>query len=236
MSTSTKLHVESRGPDTGTTIMWVHGVDSDLHVWDHAINQVSKHQRCLAIDLPGHGRSPSPDNPDSYTRDAVLEDLDNTIGAIRTANPAERLVYVGHSLGGYLGMAHALTRTDASIRIDGLVLVSTGPGFRDPDAMASWNERVAANASKYSVSEAAASIAFHVDSLVIDHITELTLPIALVIGEQDKAFLGANDYLQKKLPNATRTTVDGARHFVMKTNPESVSEAVDTIVRSLDSR
>ena len=99
--------------------------------------------------------------------------------------------------------------------------------------MTSWNERVRANAPKYGVSELAATIAFHVDSLVMDHITELTLPIALVIGDGDKAFLGANDYLERKLPHATRTTVEEARHFVMKSHPEAVAAAVGTVVGEL---
>ena len=45
-----------------------------------------------------------------------------------------------------------------------------------------------ANAPEYTVSEAAATIAFHHDSLVMERLTELTLPVALVIGDGDRAF------------------------------------------------
>ena len=81
--------------------------------------------------------------------------------------------------------------------------------------------------------ELAATIAFHVDSLVMDRLPELTLPIALVIGDGDKGFLGANDYLERKLPHASRTTVEDARHFVMKSHPEAVAAAVATVVGEL---
>ncbi|NDH84765.1 MAG: alpha/beta fold hydrolase, partial [Acidimicrobiia bacterium] len=151
---------------------------------------------------------------------------------IRAESPGAPIVWVGHSLGGYLGLAHALTRSGGAA--DALVLVSTGPGFRDPDAMNSWNERVRANAPEYTVSEAAATIAFHHDSLVMDRLADLTVPLALVIGDGDRAFLGANDYLERKLPHAHRTTVEGARHFVMRSHPESVADAVATVIAKLE--
>ncbi len=229
----TELHTVETGISTGTTVLWLHGVDSDTHVWDAAVGLVSASHRCVAIDLPGHGESPAPSDKAAYTRDAVLNDLDAVIDPIRATDPHERLVLVGHSLGGYLGMAHVLTRGTTARALDGLVLVSTGPGFRDPAAMAAWNERVRANAANYSVAETAAAVAYHVDSMVIDRITDLTLPVALVIGDGDKGFLGANDYLEKKLPHATRSTVEGARHFVMKSNPEAVAAAVATVVAEL---
>lgn len=228
---NTVLSGPAASPGTITTL-WVHGVDSDAHVWDAAIDLVSIDHPCVAIDLPGHGASPSPDDPAVYERDHVLTDLDAVIAGIRATDPDQRIVLIGHSLGGYLGLAHALTRDDEH-GIDALVLVSTGPGFRDPEAMTSWNERVAANAPKYGVSEVAATIAFHVDSMVMDRITELTLPIALVIGDGDKGFLGANDYLERKLPHARRTTVEEARHFVMRSHPAAVADAVATVVGQL---
>jgi pimeloyl-ACP methyl ester carboxylesterase len=107
-----------------------------------------------------------------------------------------------------------------------LVLVATGPGFRDPEARERWNATVRENAPGYGIPDIAAAVAFHVDSMVIDRVAELQLPVALVIGDGDRTYLGANDYLEKKLPHATRTTVPGARHYVMRSHPESVADAV----------
>ncbi|MEM9201136.1 MAG: alpha/beta fold hydrolase [Actinomycetota bacterium] len=232
---SNDLHSVTTGPPASVgdlVTLWVHGVDSDASVWDPAVALVSATYRCVAVDLRGHGASPVSDDEADYLREPVLTDLDAVIAAIRSDAPDARIVWVGHSLGGYLGMAHALTRSGANA-IDGLVLVSTGPGFRDPDAMASWNERVRANAPNYNVSEAAATIAFHHDATVMERLTDLTLPLALVIGDGDKAFLGANDYLERKLPHATRTTVEDARHFVMRSHPEAVADAVDQVAAEL---
>lgn len=229
------LHTITSGPDEGdVVVVWVHGVDSDAHVWDAAVELVAADHRCVSVDLLGHGGSPVSDDEADYRREVVLADLDAVFDSVRAAHPGASVVWVGHSLGGYLGLAHALTR-EGDAAVDALVLVSTGPGFRDPDAMTSWNDRVRANAPKYSVSEAAATIAFHHDSMVMERLTELTMPVSLVIGDGDKAFLGANDYLERKLPHAHRTTVEDARHFVMRSHPASVADGVAQVVADLES-
>ncbi|MEC7402718.1 MAG: alpha/beta hydrolase [Actinomycetota bacterium] len=229
-----ELHTIVSGPpagDSNTVVVWIHGVDSDASVWDPAIELVSASHRCVAVDLLGHGASPVSNDEGDYRREPVLADIDAVLDGVRAESPGAPIVWVGHSLGGYLGLAHALTRAEGTA--DALVLVSTGPGFRDPDAMNSWNERVRANAPEYTVSEAAATIAFHRDSLVMERLTDLTLPVALVIGDGDRAFLGANDYLERKLPHAHRTTVENARHFVMRSHPDSVADAVATVIAEL---
>ena len=223
---STPLHITTTGSAAASaaTLLFVHGVDSDSDVWTPTIDLLTDH-RCVAVDLPGHGKSPASTDPAAYERGAMLEDLDAVISEL----PGP-VVFVGHSLGGYLAMAHALTRPGA---VDALVLVSTGPGFRDPQARAGWNSRLLKNAPNYGVSELAATVGLHVDSMVIDRMTELRLPVALVIGDGDRAYRGANDYMERKLPHATRTTVEGARHFVMRSHPEQVAAAVRNIAASL---
>ena len=78
----------------------------------------------VAVDLPGHGESPCPDDPEAFTRDAALDDLDAVLAELD--GPA---ILVGHSLGGYLALAHAATRLGTA---RGIVVLNTGPGFRDP--------------------------------------------------------------------------------------------------------
>ncbi len=216
------LHFSERGE--GPSVIFLHGLDSDSTVWDPVVALLAADHHCVMVDLPGHGRSPSPDDPTAYRRAAVLADLDAIAAGLE-----DPVYLVGHSLGGYLGMAHVLTRPGS---LAGLVLVSTGPGFRDDGARERWNERVRANTPDYHVSATAATIAYHADSMVIDRISEVDVPVALVIGSGDRAFLGANDYLEKKLPNVRRTTVQGARHYVMRSDPEAVAAAV----RSLTAR
>ena len=219
---TTDLHIRTTG--SGPTVLFVHGLDSNVDVWTPVIELLDDH-KCVAIDLPGHGDSPISHDPAAYEREALLNELDQVFAELDSP-----VVLVGHSLGGYLGMAHALTRPGA---LAALVLVSTGPGFRDPDARESWNARVRENTSDYAIPEVAAGVAFHIDSMVIDRMPELTLPLALVIGDGDRAYLGANDYMEKKLPHAQRTTVEGARHYVMRSHPDDVATAVRSMTTAV---
>lgn len=203
-----------------TSVLFLHGVDSDRTVWDASLEALDDTYTTVAIDFPGHGQADAPSDPNAYTREAVLSDIDDALAELEP-NP----IVVGHSLGGYLALAHVITRPRV---IGGLVLVATGPGFRNEDARQQWNDRVDANTPSYGISPVAATIAYHHDSLVMDRLSEVTVPTALVIGSRDKAFAGANDYLEKKLGShcVLRVTVEGAGHFVMTSNPESVVSAV----------
>jgi pimeloyl-ACP methyl ester carboxylesterase len=218
----TELHVRTTG--SGPTVLFLHGLDSDGEVWTPVVELLPDHT-CVVVDLPGHGKSMASADPADYERESLLEDLDTILAGLDGG-----VVLAGHSLGGYLGMAHALTREKT---FAAMVLISTGPGFRDPDARERWNARVRENASDYDIPEIAAGVALHIDALVIDHMTDLTMPIALVIGADDKAYLGANDYMERKLPHANRTTVEGARHYVMCSHPHDVAASIRSMTTAV---
>jgi pimeloyl-ACP methyl ester carboxylesterase len=201
----------------GPTVVFVHGLDSTSAVWEPAIERLGDHH-CVNVDLMGHGDAPAPDDSSVYERDSVLAELHELV-----SNESDPVVLVGHSLGGYLGLAYQLTYPGT---LAAMVLVSTGPGFRDPEAREGWNERVHASAGDYTISPTAATIGLHIDSMVIDRMTEIDIPLALVIGSDDRAYLGANDYMEKKLAPSLRLTVEGARHYVMRSHPESVEQAI----------
>jgi pimeloyl-ACP methyl ester carboxylesterase len=217
------LHVDRTG--SGVSVLFVHGLDSSGEVWGRVVERLGDHT-CITVDLPGHGYSPISEDPSDYQRDALLRDLDEVLDDIDGP-----VVLVGHSLGGYLGMAYAITRPDA---LAALVLVASGPGFRDADARERWNTQVRRGVADYGIPEVAAAVAFHTDSMVIDRMSEITIPVTLLIGDQDTAYLGANDYMQRKLPHARRTTVEGARHYVMRSHPDDVAASIRSMTTSLE--
>ncbi len=81
-------------------------------------------------DMRGHGRSEAP--PGLYTREDALDDLGAVVDAAMAVAAGPALL-VGHSLGGYFSLAYTLARPET---VRGLALLSTGPGFRNPDSMA----------------------------------------------------------------------------------------------------
>src|SRR5215469_8753032 len=50
-------YIDSGGP--GRPALFVHGVGSSSYLWRHVIDQLDGQRRCVAFDLPLHGRTPA---------------------------------------------------------------------------------------------------------------------------------------------------------------------------------
>ncbi len=110
---SLRLHIYDAGPPDAPVLLLVHGLGDESDTWRHLIHPLSMHQRVIAPDLPGFGRSdplPSYAIPDIIH---VLLDLLDTL-SISSAT------LVGSSLGGMLSHAIAIAYPD---RVQGLVLI-----------------------------------------------------------------------------------------------------------------
>ena len=145
---STRLHTVRRGE--GPPIVFVHGMGTSARTWERCTDLLADRFTTIAVDLLGHGDSPVPDDPDEYTRDRALDDLDDVL-----ADLDEPPVLVGHSLGGYLALAHAATRPDVARAI---VVLNTGPGFRDAIKRNEWNDRSRRNAHRFGVERLVAEL------------------------------------------------------------------------------
>ena len=159
---STRLHTIRRGD--GPPIVFVHGMGTSAATWDGCMERLDDRFTTIAVDLLGHGESPVLDDPDEYLRDRALADLDDVLAELD-----EPAVLVGHSLGGYLALAHAATRPGAARAI---VVINTGPGFRDPEKREAWNERSRRNAHRFGVPEQVTTMNLQEDSVVMDRLTE----------------------------------------------------------------
>ena len=212
---SAQLHRNTTG--TGPAVVLVHGFADDSAVWDTTVDALASDCACTAVDLPAHGRSPAPAESAAYQREALLASIDDVLAS---TGPA---VYVGHSLGGYLGLAHCITRPGV---LRGLVLVAAGPGFRDAASMQDWNDQVHLTMPRLDLPRVAAAASLHTDSIVIDRLSEVTVPVGLIVGSRDKNFVGANDYMERKLPDVRRRTIDGGRHRLMRTHSAEIADMV----------
>lgn len=102
---------------------------------------VAAGMRVVLWDYRGHGRSDAPDDPRAYDVHQVVEDLSRVLD---WAAPGEPAVLGGLSFGG-LASLHLALRDPARARA--LVLVGSGPGFKNPDAQARWEALVERTAS-----------------------------------------------------------------------------------------
>lgn len=103
----------------GVPFLLVHGFGHEAHVWDELIPAIAPYYRTLALDLRGHGESEA-DPKQRYTYDAQVEDLEAVTRELRL----ERLVLMGHSLGGRIAALFAAHHPE---RMAGLILVDSGP-------------------------------------------------------------------------------------------------------------
>ncbi len=204
---STRLHVVRRG--SGPPIVFIHGMGTSSATWQRCMELLEDRFSVVAPDLLGHGGSPVPDDPGEYTRDRALDDLDDVLAdiAVDVDTPA---VLVGHSLGGYLALAHAATRPGV---VRGVVVLNTGPGYRDPVKREEWNDRSRRNAPRFGVPLQVTTLNLQEDSVVMDRLAETTTPTLVLAGSDDRPeYTGAGEYLQRKMPDARLAVVEGGGH------------------------
>lgn len=223
-----KLHYELREAevsDSGKPVVFTAGWLNTSSVWATTVAELEGSGRTLTWDKRGHGQSEAAP-PGQYGRHYALADLDRMIDI--AGSPA---ILVGHSLGGYLSLAHAILRPE---RVAGLVLVAAGPGFRSTNSLEEWNDSVHKMAAKAdNVPEGMEEISMHVDSMVIDRLDEIKVPVITVIGERDKRFLASADVFDKHLDVQQRIVVPDAGHMVHVKHGTVVAEAVKTLIAAL---
>ena len=97
------------------TILLVHGLASNAGFWRYNIGELSENNRVIAIDLPGYGKSDKGDYAYGmgFYADIIADFID-------TMN-LENVIYVGHSMGGQIGITLAIDHPET---IDKLVLAA----------------------------------------------------------------------------------------------------------------
>lgn len=107
------LNVRDYGGD-GTPLVLLHGAGRSLADWDAAGTQLLRAgHRVLAVDLPGHGRSP---DITPWSVRTVVRRIAEALDAFGVGEP----VVVGHSLGGLVAVEYARAyRVRAAANLDG---------------------------------------------------------------------------------------------------------------------
>jgi pimeloyl-ACP methyl ester carboxylesterase len=89
----------------GPPVILIHGVAASLYDWTRLIpDLVHAGYRVYALDLPGHGESHKPDDPQQYHVEVFHKHVQEWIASLELAQAP---LLVGHSLGGYLSMVYS---------------------------------------------------------------------------------------------------------------------------------
>jgi pimeloyl-ACP methyl ester carboxylesterase len=129
------LHVEIEG--TGIPVVFSCGYATTLENFRPQVAPLLDAGARVGLwDLRGHGRSGAPAPPEGYSFPQVLDDLARVVELVAGPVPA---VLAGFSFGGLLSLHFALAHPE---RVRALVLIDTGPGFKNPEARARWQAQV----------------------------------------------------------------------------------------------
>jgi len=96
---NTKISYSDSGK--GNTIILLHGFLENKKMWKDYVDFFSEKYRVVTIDLLGHGES----EPLGYVHE--MEDNANAVNEVLEYLKIEKATIVGHSMGGYVGLAFA---------------------------------------------------------------------------------------------------------------------------------
>ena len=232
-------------------IVFVHGAAFDHSVWQWQSRYLAHHGPAgLAVDWPGHGRSPGPPR-------TTIGHMADWIAAFIAAASLERAAVVGHSMGSLVALETALRHPE---RVSRLALIGTAlpmavsepflAAARDDSPVAFDMEAVWGHSRGVSLSQSAVPGAsllgasralngraragvLHADlaacqaySPAAEALASLAMPVLVIGGQRDAMTpLKAGRALASRVNGARFVAVD-AGHSMMSEAPRAVLEAL----------
>ena len=96
------------------TILFIHGLGSNLEAWRKNVSVLKDNYRCISIDLPGYGKSSKEPHSGKMTFYASI--IDEFVKELNLG----KVVLAGHSMGGQISITTALIYPDI---VESLILV-----------------------------------------------------------------------------------------------------------------
>ena len=228
-----------------------HGFTQTARSWDTIaglLGAAIPEAGIVAVDLPGHGDAPPPDDADLWASAARLTDA----GGSGT--------YVGYSMGGRVALHAALAHPQ---QVERLILIGATAGIEDDheraarraaderladhieavgvgvfvdewltnplfagltDATAVRHDRLRNTASGMAASLRAAGTG--TQDPLWGRLGEITAPVLVLVGEHDVKFAALGRRLLEGLPTASLAVVPDAGHSVHLEQPLATAEAI----------
>lgn len=225
-----------------------HGFSASSAMWEPNLSELAASRRVITWDIRGHGQTVVPPRPELYSHDASLEDM----AAVLDACGLQSTAVGGLSLGGYLSLAFYNRYPE---RVRALLLFDTGPGYRNDEGRQGWNNYAVSQAERletagldalgnsrevtrgvhdpHGLALAARYILTQQGSEVIESLDSIDVPTLVLVGELDRAFLKAADYMASHIPRSKKVVLPGAGHAANIDQPEAFNRAVEDFLATL---
>jgi pimeloyl-ACP methyl ester carboxylesterase len=233
----------------GPAILLTNGYNLTSYMWRGLVDALSDRYRLITWDVRGHGRSDSPTGSGAYSQTLTLGDM----AAILDAEGVREAILAGHSMGGYLSLAF---HVEHPARVRALILIGTGPGYRNAKARDGWNRHAEGraryfekhgienlgefeghggeNRSARGLALAARGIMTQHDSRVIDSVAKIRIPTLVITGTEDVDFLRGMEYLAARIPGARKILLPDAGHLPNIEQPRAFNGTVRQFLGQLD--
>jgi pimeloyl-ACP methyl ester carboxylesterase len=228
---------------SGTPVLLTHGFAGTSSMWRGQAEAFRDRHEIITWDMRGHGRSASPPDQAAYSVEETVGDM----AALLDALGHDRAIIGGHSLGGYMSLAFYIKYPE---RVRGLLMIDTGPGYKSDAPRKEWNEMASGlghrlerdgleiltklssemdpseHGSVHGLAKAACGMLIQHDSAVIDSLPDIAVPTLVIVGEKDRSYLAASDYMARKIPGAEQAVIPNAGHAVNIHQPEAFNVEV----------
>jgi pimeloyl-ACP methyl ester carboxylesterase len=167
----------------GRPVVFVHGNSSSSRTWRAVVDgSFGARFRCLAVDLPGHGRSRPAGDPSAYS----IPGYAAALSGFMAATGAEDAVVVGWSLGGHIALEAALLLPVAA----GFVIFGTPPVRTPADLAVAFLPNPAVNVGFTAEVDETSARAYAASFLAPDSTLPLTEFVADILATDGAARAG----------------------------------------------
>lgn len=224
-------------------LLFVHGVASKAGHWMYTAERLLKNYDILIIDRPGYGKS------EGKLCKSIEECADLIIEWLHSIVIDQPIIYIGHSLGGAIGLASTLKYPNA---FDALVLVSSFARFKTSTTLISEegyydSERIRVGFSKNTSKSIVDSFvndvqgsdikAVEADFLLCDgldfrdELHNINLPTLIIAAIEDQVVTKRQaECLKNGLNNSKLIIALNAGHNVLIEQPRDLAHNIDSFI------
>jgi len=239
----------------GPAVLLSHGYSATGRMWRPQRPALEPRYRLVSWDMRGHGHTESPGDPARYSEALTVADMRGLL----THLGIDRAVVGGLSLGGYMSLAFYRRHPEM---VRALIICDSGPGYRNAEARAAWNQRAHERArdlearglealsgssremreamrdhrSAQGLAHAARGMLAQQDAAVIDSLPAIRVPTLVVLGDRDTPFVAPCEYMAKKIAGARLEVIKDAGHSSNLDQPDAFNRVVLDFLDSLPDR
>ncbi|HKU90080.1 MAG TPA: alpha/beta hydrolase [Steroidobacteraceae bacterium] len=252
------VHVQYHVYGSGEpTLVFIHGWSCDANYWREQVPVFKQRYTVVTVDLAGHGGT------DGNRNEWTIRNFGQDVATALAAVPAEKIILVGHSMGGPVAIEAA---RKLGKRVIGIIGVDTfnsvgapAPNKAQIDALMKSFEadfigqtrrfvtenlfpptanRELANKVAYDMSLSPPRVAIPSLRAVLEYdftepLKEVSIPIVAI--DSDLGEPVNETRIRKVLPKFHATIITGVGHFLMMEDPARFNAALETEIQALRS-